>query len=108
MFPAQPWFANLARLPKLVLLFSWIRLAYPAFRRNLKDAITQMKRNEESKKAGYVHLKNLEFMCEWCIPLVSIWEVAHEDRLKESPQMTFLVTYNFLVRSRIEKLLDNF
>jgi hypothetical protein len=92
MFPAQPWFANLARLPKLVLLFSWIRLAYPAFRQNLKDAITQMRLNEESTKAGYVHLKNLEFMCEWCIPLVSVWDVAHEDRLKEPPRMTFLPT----------------
>ena len=59
-----------ATLPKLVLRFSWIRLAYPQFRQQLKDAIVTMSREQETKKAGFVHLKNLEFMCEWCIPLV--------------------------------------
>jgi hypothetical protein len=70
MFPTQPWFANQQKLPKLVLRFSWIRLAYPQFRQQLKDAIVTMSRLQETKKAGFVHLKNLEFMCEWCIPLV--------------------------------------
>jgi len=61
-------------ITRLWSMFHWESLTC---RQNLKDAITQMRLNEESKKAGYVHLKNLDFMCEWCIPLVSVWDVAH-------------------------------
>ena len=73
MNPTQPWFPNQHRLPKLVLRFTWIRLAYPRFRKSLQDAIRFMEQRQEHKKAGYIHLRNLQILCEWYIPLVTIF-----------------------------------
>jgi hypothetical protein len=72
MNPTQPWFPNQYKLPKLVLRFTWIRLAYPNFRKQLHDAIRFMEQRREHKKAGYIHLRNLKMLCEWYIPLVTI------------------------------------
>ena len=70
MFPGQPFFFGQKKLSKNVTLFSWIRLAYPSFEKELHEAITNMERSNSSAKAGYRHLKNLKFLCEWLIPVV--------------------------------------
>ena len=70
MTPGQPYFLNMKKLSSLLMKFSWTRLAYPSVRPVLKSALKQLERENSSSKAGYRHLKNLEFMCEWFIPVV--------------------------------------
>lgn len=72
MFPGQPFFFGQKKLSKNVMLFSWIRLAYPHIRSNLHNAITSMERSNTRAQAGYRHLLNLRFLCEWLIPVVSL------------------------------------
>lgn len=71
MFPGQPFYSNQKKLSKNVMIFSWIRLAYPTFRSALLDSITGMERSNSTALAGYRHLLNLKFLCEWMIPVVS-------------------------------------
>ena len=71
MFPGQPFFFAQKKLSKNVVLFSWIRLAYPSFRGKLTTALQAMESGNSSAKAGYRHLLNLRFLCEWLIPVVS-------------------------------------
>ena len=71
MFPGQPFFFAQKKLSKNVVLFSWIRLAYPSFRGKLTAALQAMESGNSSAKAGYRHLLNLQFLCEWLIPVVS-------------------------------------
>jgi len=71
MFPGQPFFFAQKKLSKNVVLFSWIRLAYPSFRGKLTAALQAMESGNSNAKAGYRHLLNLQFLCEWLIPVVS-------------------------------------
>ena len=52
------------------MILSWIRLAYPRFREDLMSAIASMEADNSTARAGYRHLKNIEFLCEWYIPVV--------------------------------------
>ena len=70
MFPGQPFFFGQKKLTKNVVLFSWIRLAYPSFKEKLSAAIKHMEETNSGSKAGYRHLLNLKFLCEWLIPVV--------------------------------------
>jgi hypothetical protein len=70
MTPGQPFFLNTKKLSSLLMIFSWTRLAYPAFRNELKSALRYLESQNSMSKAGYRHLKNLEFLCDWFIPVV--------------------------------------
>jgi len=71
MTPGQPFYLQKKKLSPILMMLSWIRLAYPSFRDDLKSAITDMEANNSTSRAGYRHLKNIEFLCEWFIPVVS-------------------------------------
>ena len=72
MTPGQPLYLTSKKLSPILMQFSWVRLAYPAFRDQLKAALLHMETVNSTSKAGYRHLKNLEFLCDWFIPVVSI------------------------------------
>lgn len=57
--------------PRLVLstrIFSLIRLTYPTFRNELKEALEK----EALPEVERIHLVNLRSLCEWFIPRVSV------------------------------------
>ena len=98
LFPDQ----RLLRRPKLVqsaTFLTWLRMAYPAFREQLKAAIGKVqasmilwererirsirqglgldrKSTSNPFRAPYVHLRNLETLFEFCIPCIQDYGIA--------------------------------
>ena len=70
MTPGQPFYLKKKKLSPILMIFSWIRLAYPKFRDELMSTIASMEEDNSTSRAGYRHLKNIEFLCEWYIPVV--------------------------------------
>jgi hypothetical protein len=71
MFHALHPGSKLRASPKLITIasfFSWIRLAYPTFQKQLKRAIADPTVTINNLR----HLKNLRTLCEYFIPTVSI------------------------------------
>ena len=70
MTPGQPFYLKKKKLSPILMILSWIRLAYPRFREDLMSAIASMEADNSTARAGYRHLKNIKFLCEWYIPVV--------------------------------------
>ena len=65
LFPRAAFRSN-PRLTIAARILSLIRLAYPSFKEDLHDAI----QTATKTSSQYIHLLNLQYLCEWLIPKV--------------------------------------
>jgi hypothetical protein len=65
LFPNIPFWPKPRHLSTIITMLTYIRLAYPAFKERLADALTL-----EIGTAQTQHLINLQVLCEFYIPVV--------------------------------------
>ena len=66
-------FMSKARLPSICTLLTYVRLAYPHFKRQLSSAIrTSRARVTDNEVVAFTNLVDLKKLCEYFIPVVSM------------------------------------
>jgi hypothetical protein len=78
LFPNCKLFQGKIRLSKAVTLLSYVRLAYPRFRKSLESAIAALEDKPDGKfVVALSNLKNLKEIMEYMIPVVSAHDVSN-------------------------------